>query len=123
MFLILAVGMAFGVYLVSQKPAVTTGDLAKTPSEVKEQPNFVDDGTITQHDVGLEDPALEFLYEEPGFPALIVALKLNNRSTCDFGNGEQVCGMKHFEDGMRAHVEGLKSGNDVTVVSLKILPQ
>ena len=107
-----------------------TQDLLKKPEEAKKimesvaplpQADFVKDGYLRLDQEDEETSNWQLLYEEPGRLALIVNLNFNNRSSCDYGKGDQIRSEKHFKDGMRVHIEGTKGGNNVTVINLKVL--
>lgn len=105
-------------------------DLLKSPEEAKEEiakvapveaPNFTKTGYIQHQSDDEESESWRFLYEEPGNPAILANLNFNFRSKCDFGSGEQICNPKKFENGLFVQIEGTKSGDDVTVIRLKVL--
>ncbi len=115
---------------ISRSSTIEQSDLFKKPEEVKnqmatlipeKQADFIKDGRLHLSNAGQEIENWTILYEEPGEPAVIANLNFNNRSKCDFGQGEQICSEKHFENGMRVHIEGVKNGNDLTVLKLKVL--
>lgn len=93
--------------------------MATVVSAIK--PDFTADGNLHLRNEGEENESWTFLYEEPGKPAVVAYLIFNFRSQCDFGSGEQICNTKKFENGIRVHLEGTKSGSDVTVIKVKLL--
>lgn len=110
----------------------TQDDLLKKPEEVKKimesvaplpQADFVKDGYLSFGQEDEETPTIKLLYEEPGRPVVIACLTFNFRSKCDYGQGEGICNEKKFEDGQRVHLEGTKSGSDVTVLTLRVLAE
>ncbi len=123
--------IGYGIYRISKLPPNTgqSTDLFKKPGDVKktmatlipeQSANFIKDGVIVQKEEN-EEMAWKFIYEAPGAPVLQVMLDFNNRSQCDYGQGEQICSEKKFENGLRAHVEGNKKGDTVTIINLKLL--
>lgn len=106
---------------------VSTVDLMdsfkKSPDIPLPQADFVKDGEMVLRDQDSETPTWRLFYGEPGNPAANVILNFNFRSKCDFGSGEQICSEKHYENGLRVHIEGIKSGSDVTVLTLKVLAE
>lgn len=123
--------LAFVVYRSVEKgtPASST-DFFKKPAEVKNEiatiapqkrADFVKDGNLKLSGEGSEMATWVLLYDEPGQLALSATLILNNRSKCNFGKDEQICSEKHFENGLRVHLEGTKNGNEVTVIKLEEL--
>lgn len=109
---------------------IKTQDLLKKPEEVKKimesvaplpQADFVKDGYLRLDQEDEETLSWKLLYEEPGRPIVTIYLDFNFRSKCDYGQSEGICNEKKFEDGMRIHIEGTKSGNNVTVIKLQVL--
>jgi len=133
------VGAVYGGYrYVKNNLKITHGSAAnlekpdwiKTAKEARDtmatvvpasKPDFTADGNLHLKDNGEETENWTFLYEEPGKPAVVAYLTFNFRSKCDFGSGEQICNTKKFENGLKVHIEGTKSGSDVTVINLKVL--
>ncbi len=143
-FIITGVGVVVvtGVYLgykyVKNNLKITTGseaniekpDWFKTAKEAKEtmatvipaqKPDFITDGNLRLRNGGDEEEIWTLLYEEPGKPAVIAYLTFNFRSKCDYGSGEQICNTKKLENNQKVNLEGLKNGQDVTVIKLKVL--
>lgn len=123
--------IGYAVYRISRLSPNTgqSADLFKKPADVKktmatlipqQSANFIKDGVIVQKEEN-EETAWKFIYEEPGAPVLQVMLDFNNRSRCDYGQGEQICNKKKFENGLRVHVEGNKNGDQLKVIRLKVL--
>lgn len=124
--------LAYGIYRLTKLPAspAQPQDFFKKPEEVKntmatlipeKQADFSKDGNLRLK-IGEEtEGQWMFIYDEPGKMAANVLLDFNNRSICDYGNGEQICNTKKFEIGQRVHVEGNINGDLLTVLKLKIL--
>lgn len=117
---------------INRGPAgnVEKPDWIKTSKEAREmmatiiptqKPDFTTDGHLRLRNEGEENESWTFLYEEPGKPTVIVYLTFNFRSKCDYGPGEQICNTKRFEKNLKVHLEGIKNGQDVTVIKLKVL--
>lgn len=115
---------------ISHSATQEKSDLFKKPEEVKNQmatliperqADFIKDGRLHLSSAGQEMENWTFFYEELGNPAIIATLDFNNRSKCDYGQGEQICSEKHFENGMRVHIEGIKNGTDITILNLKVI--
>ncbi len=134
--IILVIGIGLGVLVYGAKNFSTSStgpvksDLFKKPEEVKKtmttlipekKADFSKDGYLHLYDENKETAAWKLLYDEPGRLALTLTLNLNFRSRCNYGGGEQICNEKKFENGKRVHVEGNISGDQLTVLKLKIL--
>lgn len=129
--------LAVGQYVVKNAKisrdttsSTKTQDLLKKPEETRNlmqtvaplpKADFSKDGYLSFGQEDEETPTIKLLYEEPGRPAVIAYLSFNFRSKCDYGQGEGICNEKKFEDGIRVHIEGVKSGSDVTVIKLQVL--
>jgi len=83
------------------------------PSAKPANINFQKDGNLVQDQNG----QWNFLYEEPGSPALRVNLNFNWASQCDFEKGGR-CDPNLFQVGDRVHVEGERQAETLTVVGM-----
>lgn len=119
--IILLGGLILGVLVFFKKPAVVKNQIATLVPQ--KTADFIKDGNLHLSGEGSEMTAWKILYGEPGNPAVIATLNFNNRSQCDYGSGEQTCNEKHFENGMQVHVEGIKNGDEVTVIKLKVVAE
>jgi len=126
--LIIGIGLGLLVYGVKNFSSSSTSpvksDLFKKPSIIipEQKPDFIREGSLRPKQENDEEQWM-FLYDEPGRLALNVVLDFNNRSKCDYGQGEQICNTKKFEPGQRAHMEGLKNGDLVKVITLKFMEE
>lgn len=82
--------------------------------------NFSETGGLTDWDSNAEKQTGNWvlLYDKPGRLALTVKLALNDKSVCDFDNGEEKCDFSKFELGMFAKVEGYEKDGVVTVTKI-----
>lgn len=116
--------ICYAVYRISRlSPNIgQSADLFKKPATLipEQAADLIKDGVIVQREEN-EETVWKFIYEEPGAPVLQVMLDFNNRSLCDYGQGEQICNEKKFENGLRVHVEGNKNGDQLKVIRLKVL--
>lgn len=131
--------LAIGQYVVKNvkisrdaTSTTKTQDLFKKPEEARKimesvaplpQADFIKDGYLSFGQADEGTPTIKLLYEEPGRPVVIAYLTFNFQSKCDYGQGEGICNEKKFEDGQRVHLEGTKSGSDVTVLTLRVLAE
>lgn len=80
---------------------------------------FSDSGNLVRGEIN----GWEFVYEEPGAPALRVALQFTMQSVCDFGEGhgeEQCINARRTigNVGDRVKIEGTRIDNVVTVLKM-----
>jgi hypothetical protein len=136
--IVLSVGGYAGYRYVKNNLKITRGPTAnterpewlKTAKEARETmatiaptaaPDFIANGSLRLFDEGEETEEWALLYQESGKRAATAYLNFNFRSQCDFGGGEQMCHPEKFENGLKVHLEGTKSGSEVTVIKLKVL--
>ncbi|MGI5840659.1 MAG: hypothetical protein ACOX6N_00330 [Patescibacteria group bacterium] len=86
-------------------------DNSPTPTAI--EANFNESGNLIK-----ENDSWNFLYEEPGQPALKVSLNFTGESRCDISGSVVECDDVNIETGARAMVKGDKIGNIVTVYNL-----
>ena len=60
-----------------------------------------------------------FVYEEQGNPAISLYLQFVGETVCDFSQGEGTCNVHQLESGDRVLIEGIKNGDELTIVKMK----
>jgi len=104
----------FAVILVSGSVYLFVTQAPKKEETAQAEINFSETGNIVNWDSasGTHTATWQLVYEKPGAPALKVNLIFEDKSLCAELDDE--------DNGRRAHVEGIRQGEDVTVKKLTL---
>lgn len=95
---------------------ITSFQVIEPEENVQEEINFSETGNIVE-----SEETWDLVYEEPGKPALRVTLIFDDDSKCLDESEDQSCSSPYWENGNRAEIAGIKTGDQVLVRSLRIV--
>lgn len=95
---------------------ITSFQIIEPEDSNQEEVNFSEIGNIVK-----PERTWDFIYEEPGKPALRVNLVFDGNSKCLDESEDQSCSPVYWENGDRAEIIGIKTEEQVLVKSLRIV--
>lgn len=92
------------------------GSEAVSDPDEEEVEQFTATGNLVRNNPGLEPDVWYVVYEAPGAPALTKPLRFSASSVCTDSVTSDPCTVDNLEPGMRVHIQGHVTAQDVVQV-------